>query len=73
MTWTTGQALGTAICKALDLDPNRVSHLTLECSVGHLATVTAVLTVDEIEGDEIVTELKRYELHEPDGSSSLSS
>lgn len=60
----SGRELGTKICEALGLDPNKVSKVTLECSADDVAKVTVHSAVYEEEAKEVSEIMTQYALQE---------
>ena len=58
----TGSELGLAVCKVLGIDSSKVLEVSLSMKPSELATVTIVRSMDEVEGSELVTVLRRYVL-----------
>jgi hypothetical protein len=55
-------SFGEDLCRALDLDPNRVFKVTIDSPAGELPTVTVGMFIGEDEAAELV-EVKTYELN----------
>lgn len=62
MAAVSGNHLGGKICEIFGL--SRVMSLSLTCNLNEAATIHAEIATDKIQGDELVTLLKKYELHE---------
>lgn len=55
--------LPQALCEVYGLDPNKVTHMTLDMSAGDLPTLTVeCINTDELDVDEIKTTLAKYRL-----------
>jgi hypothetical protein len=59
---------GESIVRALGLDPNELSTVTIKLEANSFPIVEAVHVLPELDdNDQLVTELRRYELVEQDG------
>ena len=56
----TGSELGKMICTALNLDPDGIRKISIECEAGEIATVTIELI--KYDGDGLIASLKKYDL-----------
>ena len=56
--------IGQQVCKALGLDPNSVSGLTLDFQAGEIPVATVDMTILNEQGEHIANTLKRYMLVE---------
>jgi len=60
----TGQVLGTEILKALSIHTERVTAITLICSVNDVARVIVEIMVPKDKTEELTQILERYEVVE---------
>ena len=59
---TKTNALGVTLAKALGLDPDRITKLTLTCEVGAVDVAEVTYNVVDAEAGEVTTELRNYVL-----------
>ena len=59
--------IGTRLCEALGLDPEKVTRIGLDFPCGDVATATVSLVPDAYEVDGVVETIKRFELHPIEG------
>lgn len=62
MTYATSKDFGGELCRALDVEPHRVSHLKVEVDAGSIATVEITYFMLEEDGEQMVDVMKRYAL-----------
>lgn len=60
----TGRTFGKRLCELLDLNPARVYEIDIRMRVNSLTEINVKQYMDEIEGDMLLWELKRYQIVE---------
>jgi hypothetical protein len=62
MKYATGRDFGGELCRALDVEPGRVSHMKVEVDAGGVAEVEITYFMLEENGEQMVDVMKRYAL-----------
>lgn len=58
----SSEELGQSICKALGLDPSKITGMVVRIELGKAASIEVTGLVDEPEANQFAEQLTRYEL-----------
>ena len=60
-------SFGVALANIVGVDPSRVTRITVDVPAQMIPTITIELLADALVGEELVMEVRRYELREDPG------